>query len=146
MSHVCRKGQDGVLARAHLLGLFFCGEPLSGNFCLRCHGTADFFCVTMEAIVALARQWVDWDPNPETRAQTVEMIERADEAELTRHFGSRLEFGTAGLRGPMGPGPNCMSDLTVLQAAQARIRLPASVDARSPRCYRCCRFLLMHHI
>ena len=76
----------------------------------------------------------------------VEMIERADEAELTRHFGSRLEFGTAGLRGPMGPGPNCMSDLTVLQAAQARIRLPASVDARSPRCYRCCRFLLMHHI
>jgi hypothetical protein len=71
-----------------------------------------------DAIIALAQQWVNWDPNPETKAQTVAMLERGNAAELTLHFGSRLEFGTAGLRGPMGPGPNCMSDLCVIQAAQ----------------------------
>lgn len=59
-----------------------------------------------------------WDPNPETKAQTLSILEANDEAELGRLFGARLEFGTAGLRGPMGPGPNAMNDLTVIQAAQ----------------------------
>lgn len=37
------------------------------------------------------------------------MAERADERELLEHFGSRLQFGTAGLRALVGPGPARMN-------------------------------------
>lgn len=68
--------------------------------------------------IDVARQSAEWDPNPETTAQTLALIEAGNEAEIQKLFGSRLEFGTAGLRGVMGPGPNAMNDLTVIQAAQ----------------------------
>lgn len=41
-----------------------------------------------------------------------------DAAALRARLGSRLEFGTAGLRGPMGCGSSRMNDLTVIQASQ----------------------------
>lgn len=66
----------------------------------------------------IARQSAEWDPNPETAAQTVAIIEAGNPEVIQKLFGSRLEFGTAGLRGVMGPGPNAMNDLTVIQAAQ----------------------------
>ena len=37
-------------------------------------------------------------------------------------FGSRVAFGTAGLRAEMGPGPARMNELTVLQASQGLLR------------------------
>ena len=38
-------------------------------------------------------------------------------AELTSAFAGPLEFGTAGLRGPVGPGPARMNRVVVTQAA-----------------------------
>ncbi|MGI8328669.1 phospho-sugar mutase [Actinomadura scrupuli] len=38
-------------------------------------------------------------------------------AALTDRFGAKLEFGTAGLRGEMGAGPNRMNRVTVMRAA-----------------------------
>lgn len=41
-----------------------------------------------------------------------------DEEKIALHFGSVLEFGTAGLRAQMGMGPACMNVYTVAQATQ----------------------------
>ncbi len=41
-----------------------------------------------------------------------------DDSKMRWHFGSVLEFGTAGLRAEMGVGPACMNVYTVAQATQ----------------------------
>ena len=63
-----------------------------------------------------ASDWMSWDPNPATRA-AVESLMGSDD-DLVKVLGKRLQFGTAGLRGPMGTGTSCMNDLTVIQATQ----------------------------
>ncbi len=75
---------------------------------------------TLEALKATAAQFIAWDINAETRGAAAALLARADAdpAPLAAAFGSRLEFGTAGLRAPMGPGYARMNDLTVLQTAQ----------------------------
>ena len=45
------------------------------------------------------------DPDPDHGAEVAAMIERADHQELLARFGSRLAFGTAGLRAQVGAGP-----------------------------------------
>ena len=57
----------------------------------------------------IATAWMNADPDPETRAETRQLIERADLDLLAEHFGARLAFGTAGLRGALGAGPNRMN-------------------------------------
>lgn len=75
------------------------------------------------AIAASARRWADQDPDPDTAARlrtTLAAAEDGDEgalAELSDAFGGRLEFGTAGLRGPLGPGPRRMNEVVVMQTA-----------------------------
>ncbi|WP_375429710.1 phospho-sugar mutase [uncultured Friedmanniella sp.] len=67
--------------------------------------------------------WIVQDPDPGTRQRTAELLSRAAEddaearAELTDAFAGRLQFGTAGLRGALGPGPNRMNRVLVGQAA-----------------------------
>lgn len=67
-----------------------------------------------------AKHALAWDPNPQTREQIQRIVDENDEREAEARFGSRLEFGTAGLRGPMGAGSARMNDLTVIQATQVR--------------------------
>ncbi len=76
---------------------------------------------------AVAR-WRDDDPDPDTVAELDRLQQRAaagDEraaAELAEAFSQRLTFGTAGLRGRLGPGPNRMNRVTVGQAAAGLAR------------------------
>lgn len=64
-----------------------------------------------------ARLWLAQDPDPVTRQELADIIASADEAALTSRFGTRLEFGTAGLRGELGAGPNRMNQVVVAQTA-----------------------------
>ncbi|MEY4434778.1 MAG: hypothetical protein RIR16_818 [Actinomycetota bacterium] len=71
----------------------------------------------MNELLSAARAWLSQDPDPETRAELEKLIEQHDAAELEDRFGSRLGFGTAGLRGELGAGPNRMNRVLVAQAA-----------------------------
>lgn len=62
-------------------------------------------------------QWLAKDPDERTRQELQHLIERNDEVELNDRFQSRLEFGTAGLRGKVGAGPNRMNRLVIQETA-----------------------------
>ena len=85
----------------------------------------------MSAFSALeaAAQYEEWDPNSETRAAVAAMRATGQQEELKAILASRLQFGTAGLRGPMGAGYNRMNDLVVLQTSQGLARYMESLDA-----------------
>ena len=70
-----------------------------------------------EDLLAAAESWLRQDPDPQTRAELSNLIQARDFAELESRFGSRLNFGTAGLRGELGAGPNRMNRVLVAQAA-----------------------------
>jgi phosphomannomutase len=61
--------------------------------------------------------WIADDPDPATAQELVELLTRGDETTLRKHFSGFLQFGTAGLRGPIGPGPSCMNRAVVGRAA-----------------------------
>jgi len=60
-----------------------------------------------------ARAWRQADPDPETAAEVDRLLEARDEAGLSDRFSGALEFGTAGLRGVLGAGPNRMNRAVV---------------------------------
>ncbi len=74
-------------------------------------------------LIARANAWLAQDPDPETVAELDAIIGRADAgdegacADLSDRFDARLTFGTAGLRGELGAGPNRMNRVLVSQAA-----------------------------
>lgn len=53
-----------------------------------------------------------------TRAQVASLLAAGRHDELKARFLSRMTFGTAGLRAPMGAGFSRINDLTVIQATQ----------------------------
>ena len=60
-----------------------------------------------------ALAWAAADPDPATAAEVRALVEKGNDAELADRFGARLEFGTAGLRGVLGGGPNRMNRAVV---------------------------------
>nr|WP_197981737.1 phospho-sugar mutase [Frigoribacterium sp. CFBP 13712] len=74
-------------------------------------------------MLALAVAWRDQDPDVETRDELDALITRARDGDadaaddLGDRFTGRLQFGTAGLRGALGAGPQRMNRVLVAQAA-----------------------------
>ncbi|MDQ1400478.1 MAG: phosphomannomutase [Acidimicrobiaceae bacterium] len=75
-----------------------------------------------EALRAAATAWVADDPDPRTRAEVEGLLAAGDGPALAERFESRLEFGTAGLRGKLGAGPNRMNRALVQRAAAGLAR------------------------
>ena len=76
--------------------------------------------------------WIADDPDPQTAEHLSSLLDLADDgeptmraaaqAELADRFAGTLEFGTAGLRGALGGGPNRMNRAVVIRAAAGLVR------------------------
>ncbi|PTP44819.1 phospho-sugar mutase [Vibrio splendidus] len=64
-----------------------------------------------------AMNWLARDPDPRTREELQHLIDEGMHDELEDRFIQRLEFGTAGLRGKVGCGPNRMNRLVIQETA-----------------------------
>ncbi|GMQ49326.1 phospho-sugar mutase [Vibrio sp. 10N] len=62
-------------------------------------------------------QWLARDPDPKTRQELQQLIDSNNQQQLTDRFSARLAFGTAGLRGKVGAGPNRMNRLVIQETA-----------------------------
>lgn len=68
-------------------------------------------------LVAEVQAWIADDPDPKTAAELTELLAAGSEEVLKNYFAGFLQFGTAGLRGPVGPGPSCMNRAVVGRTA-----------------------------
>jgi phosphomannomutase len=66
-------------------------------------------------VLAQAQAWAAADPDSITSAELLRLVEAGATAELADRMAGRLEFGTAGLRGVIGAGPNRMNRAVVIQ-------------------------------
>lgn len=60
-------------------------------------------------IVQRAQQWMEHDPDPETKRQLSDLIDAGDKNALQALFAGPLAFGTAGVRAELGPGESRMN-------------------------------------
>ena len=76
-----------------------------------------------DRLTSRVRVWVDDDPDPATAQELRNLLDAAENgdgaavADLEDRFAGMLEFGTAGLRGALGGGPNRMNRAVVQRAA-----------------------------
>ena len=88
----------------------------------------------METLFQVAQNWLDQDPDLETRAELEQLISQAKandakaQAELASRFDGRLQFGTAGLRGRLQAGSMGMNRVLVAQAAGGLAEFLKSYD------------------
>jgi phosphomannomutase len=68
-------------------------------------------------LIAEVQAWIADDPDPVTAAHLQRLLDAGDEEALAPLFSGFLQFGTAGLRGPIGAGPSRMNRAVVGRTA-----------------------------
>jgi phosphomannomutase len=84
-------------------------------------------------LLARVRAWLAVDPDRESRDELKKLIACNDGAAMADRFAGRLAFGTAGLRGVLGAGPNRMNRVVVAQASAGLSRYLQSSAGAKPR-------------
>ncbi|KAF3693441.1 Glucose 1,6-bisphosphate synthase [Channa argus] len=82
------------------------------NANIKCQSTGD------QELDKAVHQWLTWDKNQCTRVQVESLVVSGQLDDLRSRLCSRMSFGTAGLRAPMGAGFNRINDLTIIQSTQ----------------------------
>jgi phosphomannomutase len=70
-----------------------------------------------QSLVGEVQAWIADDPDPATASQLQQWLDTHNEVELRTSFNGFLQFGTAGLRGPIRPGPSGMNRAVVGRTA-----------------------------
>ena len=73
--------------------------------------------INASELLIQVQEWIVHDPDPETRLELQNLLEQNDLDSLHERFSGRLTFGTAGIRGVQGGGPNRMNQLTLRRVA-----------------------------
>lgn len=71
-----------------------------------------------QSISEKVKQWLQGNYDVQTKQQIQALVDQQAITELTDAFYKNLEFGTGGLRGIMGPGPNRVNRYTIGTATQ----------------------------
>ncbi|XP_072171272.1 phosphopentomutase-like [Diadema setosum] len=77
------------------------------------------------------KQWLEWDRNMATRQEVIDLLNDHNVDELRKRFGTRIQFGTAGLRAAMEAGTARINDLIIIQTAQGLLRY---LESSNPEC------------
>jgi phosphomannomutase len=72
-------------------------------------------------LLEATRRWIERDPDPKTRTALEAMIYANDIDGLNKAMGSPLTFGTAGIRGEVGPGSSRMNRATVIRTTRGLV-------------------------
>jgi phosphomannomutase len=86
-----------------------------------------------ERLTRLATEWAQGDVEPAMASALTAAIERGDMEEIRLACARPLEFGTAGLRGEVGPGPARMNLSTIARVSFAVGEFLCERSSESPR-------------
>jgi phosphomannomutase len=85
-----------------------------------------------DALRSLALAWRAADPDPDTQFEVELLLAAGDHPGLEDRFGHRLTFGSGGMRGEMGAGPNRMNRVVVRQLTRALMLSMNEFGVESP--------------